>query len=278
MATDEPTKRGSAGSGPIRVLIVDNEAAHAHAVAESLDRVGYDCSVATSGPQGIKQIDQGEFDLVITDLVMNEVDGLAVLKHAKEKLPDAEVILVTGHGTIPSAVAAMQQGAFNYLLKPLDLGQLRTVAERATESWRLRRQNVELNRRLDERLDRLELACAAMWSLLKDVHGFTDEQRFAEGLDPRHLWCAVTAGISLCAAYLPVPAELRTPYLEALAATGRYRGIELIMGDFNTDKNGPDTTLTRGAFPCGHLLDRLAEAGYTDLWRDRHPEVREYSY
>jgi two-component system response regulator HydG len=82
---------------------------------------------------------------------MNEVDGLQILAQAKEKLPDAEVILVTGHGTIPSAVSAMQQGAFNYLLKPLDLGQLRAVADRASESLRLRRTNVELHRRLDEK-------------------------------------------------------------------------------------------------------------------------------
>ena len=96
-------------------------------------------------------IDETAFDVVITDLVMNEVDGLKILAHTKDKLPDAEVILVTGHGTIPSAVTAMQQGAFNYLLKPLDLSQLRAVTERASESFRLRRQNAELNRRLDEK-------------------------------------------------------------------------------------------------------------------------------
>ncbi len=151
MATDAQTNRARDESGPIRVLIVDNEAAHAQAVSESLQRVGYDCTVATSGPQGLKAINEGSFDIVITDLVMNEVDGLQVLAHTKQKLPDAEVILVTGHGTIPSAVSAMQQGAFNYLLKPLDLSQLRAVAERASESLRLRQQNAELNRRLDER-------------------------------------------------------------------------------------------------------------------------------
>ena len=151
MATDAVTKQARGESGPIRVLIVDNEAAHAQAVSESLERVGYDCTVATSGPQGLKCIDEESFDLVITDLVMNEVDGLQILAHAKQVLPDAEVILVTGHGTIPSAVSAMQQGAFNYLLKPLDLSQLRAVADRASESLRLRQQNAELNRRLDER-------------------------------------------------------------------------------------------------------------------------------
>ncbi len=133
------------------MLIVDNEASHAEAVAESLERVGYDCTVATSGPQGLKRIEDDTFDIVITDLVMNDVDGLQILAATKEKLPDAEVILVTGHGTIPSAVTAMQQGAFNYLLKPLDLSQLRAVAEKASASLRLRRQNAELNRRLDEK-------------------------------------------------------------------------------------------------------------------------------
>jgi two-component system response regulator HydG len=151
MALDAVNKRTRGESEPIRVLIVDNEAAHAQAVSESLQRVGYDCTVATSGPQGLKAIDDFAFDIVITDLMMNEVDGLQILAHTKDKLPDAEVILVTGHGTVPSAVQAMQQGAFNYLLKPLDLSQLRAVAEKASESLRLRQQNAELNRRLDER-------------------------------------------------------------------------------------------------------------------------------
>ncbi len=151
MVTGEVIKRGAVESAPIRVLIVDNEAPHAQAVAESLERVGYDCVVATSGPQGVKLIEQDAFDIVITDLMMNEVDGLQILALTKEKLPDAEVILVTGHGTIPSAVTAMQQGAFNYLLKPLDLSQLRAVTDKASASLRLRRTNVELHRRLDEK-------------------------------------------------------------------------------------------------------------------------------
>lgn len=114
--------------------------------------------------------------------------------------------------------------------------------------------------------------------LIASRHGFTDERPFADGLDPWRLWCATTAQIRLCAAYLPVPTELRTPYLEALAATGRGQGIELILGDFNTGKNDLDLSSPRARFPRSDLLDRLAEAGYTDLWRDRHPQDREYSY
>ena len=138
-------------AAPVRVLIVDNEEALAEAVAESLERVGYQCQVATSGNQGARQIEQQQFDVIITDLVMNDLDGLALLKQAKNDLPDAEVILITGHGTIQSAVLAMQQGAFNYLLKPLDIQQLRAVVEKAAASARLRHTNAELNRRLDEK-------------------------------------------------------------------------------------------------------------------------------
>src|SRR5688572_103884 len=149
MAVAEHAAAGN--SSPIRVLIVDNDAPHAEAVAEGLARVGYECAVATSGAEGIRRIEEDTFDIVITDLVMNDVDGLGILARDKEVLPDAEVILVTGHGTIPSAVSAMQQGAFNYLLKPLDINQLRAVTEKASASLRLRRANVELIRRLDER-------------------------------------------------------------------------------------------------------------------------------
>jgi two-component system, NtrC family, response regulator HydG len=138
-------------SPPVEVLIVDNEKAHAEVVAESLDRVGFHCHIATSGTQGAEMIERGHHDVIVTDLVMNDIDGLGILDRAKQAMPDCEVILMTGHGTIPSAVEAMRRGAFNYLLKPLNLEQLRTVAQKAAESSALRRDNLELKRRLDEK-------------------------------------------------------------------------------------------------------------------------------
>jgi two-component system response regulator HydG len=150
MAAPEASKRTTPPQ-TIRILIVDNDAAHAETVAESLDRVGYRTTVATTGPRGAELVEHDEFDIVITDLMMSGVDGLQILAKTKQLLPEAEVILITGHGTIPSAVQAMQQGAFNYLLKPLDLSQLRAVTEKAAEQLELKRQNLELNRRLDEK-------------------------------------------------------------------------------------------------------------------------------
>ncbi len=150
-AKSPETKPTDSSEPPIDVLIVDNDEAHAEVVAESLDRVGFRCRVATSGSQGVELLGQAGFDVVITDLKMGEIDGFGVLAHAKETQPETEVILMTGHGTVPSAVEAMQQGAFNYLLKPLDITQLRTITEKAAESARLRQTNVELKRRLDEK-------------------------------------------------------------------------------------------------------------------------------
>ncbi len=136
---------------PIKVLIVDDDPAHAQAVADSLVGHGYDCQIATSGKEGTERLEMDTYEVIITDLRMNDLDGMEILAKANEVLPDAEVIVVTGHGTVQSAVQAMQDGAFNYLLKPLDLKQLRTVIQKATARLHLRRANAELLRRLDEK-------------------------------------------------------------------------------------------------------------------------------
>ena len=90
--------------GPIEVLVIDNDEAHAEVVAESLQRVGCRCRVATSGTEGARLLEEDPFDVVITDLIMNDIDGLEILGKAKTEQPEAAVILVTGHGTVPSAV------------------------------------------------------------------------------------------------------------------------------------------------------------------------------
>ena len=136
---------------PIRVLIVDDDELHAQTVAESLERVGYDCATANSGERGIALIESDNFDVVVTDLRMDDVDGLAILRKAKEELPDAEVILLTGHASVQSALAAGQSGASMYLTKPLDINELRNAVEKASTRMRLLRQNAELKRSLNER-------------------------------------------------------------------------------------------------------------------------------
>lgn len=136
---------------PLRVLIVDNDSALAMAMEESLVKVGYECVVAISGPEGARKIEQENFDIVITDLVMNDVDGMEILSRARQALPDGLIVMVTGHATVPKAVEAMQLGAYNFLEKPITPAKLRTVVEKAADAVRLKRTNLELNQRLDER-------------------------------------------------------------------------------------------------------------------------------
>ena len=135
----------------IRVLIVDDEEFHAQTVAESLEKVGYACTVATSAADAFARIDNEDFDVVVTDLVLPDADGLAVLARTRQELPDAEVVVVTGHGSVKTAVSAMQQGATTYLTKPLDLYELRAVIDKVAQRMRLQRANLELRRQLDER-------------------------------------------------------------------------------------------------------------------------------
>jgi two-component system response regulator HydG len=149
--TTNPSDSAPPAPGPVRVLVVDNDIVHARTMGEALSRSGRDVTVVGSGSEGGKRLEQEPFDVVVTDLMMNDIGGLEILARAKQASDETEVIVVTGHGTIPSAVLAMQQGAFTYLQKPLDLGHLRAAVDKASEGVRLRRQNLELHRRLDEK-------------------------------------------------------------------------------------------------------------------------------
>ncbi len=136
---------------PMRILLVDNDKDHAQAMHESLERIGLNCTYATSGPEGSKLLDENTYEIVVTDLMMNDVDGMAILKKAKDHQPDCEVIMVTGHATVPRAVEAMRERAFNFLEKPITPKRLQAVVSKAVESVRLRMQNTLLHTRLDER-------------------------------------------------------------------------------------------------------------------------------
>src|SRR6056297_2940071 len=164
-APDDPSRGGGESStdtgkvdselkidpAQLKLLVVDNEAAHARAMTESLEKVGYNCEVATSGPEAAGLIEREQYDIIITDMVMNDVDGMKVLKLARQRLPECEVVMVTGHATVPVAVEAMQKGAFNFLEKPITPNRLRAIAEKAAEAVTLKRRNTELLQRLDEK-------------------------------------------------------------------------------------------------------------------------------
>jgi len=136
---------------PLRVLIIDDDEAHAEALADGLDIEEGRVRIAHSGREGIELMSEATYDAVLTDLVMHDVDGLEVLREAGRLQPEAVVLLITGHGSVETAVDAMRLGAADYLTKPVRIAELRTRLGRALEAGRLRRTNRELRRQLDKR-------------------------------------------------------------------------------------------------------------------------------
>ncbi|HPS52458.1 MAG TPA: sigma-54 dependent transcriptional regulator [Phycisphaerae bacterium] len=133
------------------ILIVEDEVAHAEAIEEGLSRIGHHCSVTHDGETAVAKISSTPYDIIITDLMLGgDIDGLGVLKTAREKLPAAKVILITAHSSIETCRQALQNGAFDYIEKPLSLEELRIIVGRAAEMTAQRRTIRELKQRLDE--------------------------------------------------------------------------------------------------------------------------------
>jgi len=133
------------------ILIVDDDRNHAEVTADALDMVGYSCAIATSGEEGLEAMRQRQYDLVLTDLVMADVDGMQILRQAQQINPFVAVVVFTGHATIETAVEALKRGAVDYLVKPLNLDALRIRVEKALERQKLARVNRDLEKRLDRK-------------------------------------------------------------------------------------------------------------------------------
>ncbi len=138
----------SAPPEPLRILVIDDDRAYAETIAESLERRGHSCTVATSGKTGVAKLEQATFDLVLTDLRMADLGGMAVVEKSRTVQPDAEVVVITGFGDVKTAVEAMKLGASHYLQKPFDLAELRAVVDKSAERVQTVR---DLRRQLDEK-------------------------------------------------------------------------------------------------------------------------------
>ena len=136
---------------PVRVLVIDDDAKLAAAIAESLERKGYALTVAHTGQAGSDKLEADEFDVILTDLRLADVDGLKLVQQARRFQPDAEVAVISGHNDVRTAQEAMKLGASHYLLKPIDLSELRAIVEKSADRVKLARVNRELRQQLDER-------------------------------------------------------------------------------------------------------------------------------
>ena len=119
------------------ILIIDDEKNIREGLSDALELEGYNTVVAENGKLGLERIAKGDIDLVITDLRMPELSGEMVLEKVVAENPSIPVIVLTGHGSIDSAVDAMRKGAYNFLTKPLNLDQLTMIVKRALQSREL---------------------------------------------------------------------------------------------------------------------------------------------
>lgn len=127
--------------GRTRILVIDDEALMREYVEEALTRVGHEVETASNGNEGLDAIRRRGYDIVVTDLKMAPVDGLEVLRRVKQESPDAHCIVMTAYATIETAVAALKEGAEDYILKPFSPDELEMSVSRAIERGRLTREN-----------------------------------------------------------------------------------------------------------------------------------------
>jgi len=162
-----------------RLLIVDDESAQVIALCRTLEIEGYATSGAGSGPEALAvlrtaAVDRASpFDVLITDLMMPDIDGIALLRAAQETDPDLVGLVMTGHGTIDTAVEAMKSGALDYILKPFNLRTILPVLSRALGVRRLRLENAALLQRVANRTTELEAANRELQRANKELEAFT---------------------------------------------------------------------------------------------------------
>jgi two-component system response regulator HydG len=143
---DKTTERSvsppDAEQGPLqgRLLVVDDDTVNLKNMNRFLKRQGYSVSLAPGGKEALAKLRRDSYDLVLTDLIMDEVDGMEILSHVKKEAPDSEVIILTGYASVSTAIDAMKKGAFHYLQKPLQLDELQCVVSNAMEKIHLRRE------------------------------------------------------------------------------------------------------------------------------------------
>lgn len=134
-----------------KLLIVDDEKNIREGLQKALTLDGYDVMLASDGREALDRIEEGDIDLVITDLKMPRLSGEELMKDALENYPYLPIIILTGHGTIENAVDAMRNGAYDFITKPLNIDKLSLIVKRALENSSLKRQNRELLNQLKKK-------------------------------------------------------------------------------------------------------------------------------
>jgi CheY-like chemotaxis protein len=135
---------------PIRILIVDDDETIADILKDYLSNETRSVDVCYDGLVGIEKLQKKLYDLLITDLIIPEIDGLELLKYAKTTHPDIVVILITGYASLETAIRAIKEGAYDYIRKPFKLAEIKIAVENALDKIKLNRENGVLVSKLQD--------------------------------------------------------------------------------------------------------------------------------
>jgi DNA-binding NtrC family response regulator len=133
------------------ILIIDDEEQMRDALQLNLEHAGYEVTTARTGEEGLALLNDNDYELVLLDLQLPDLDGLEVLRKIKGKQPSIEVIIITGYGTVSRAVEATKAGAFHFVEKPFEFGEIESLVARALERRRLIEEGDRLRHRLQQR-------------------------------------------------------------------------------------------------------------------------------
>lgn len=158
LSTDQAKNTAARKSEPMRILVVDDEVNVRSMIGATLEHQGHQVHLAGSGREALELVSQGNFDLVLTDIVMEDGNGLALLERVRAQHPQMPVIMVTAIHDISVAIDAMRRGAFDYLLKPFEREHLVASVLRALEHS----QAIHENRSYQENLERIVAARTEM--------------------------------------------------------------------------------------------------------------------
>lgn len=139
---------GDAVDSSVRILVVDDEEAIRDVLTDFLGMEGYSIETASDGQRALELLSRGDFSLVLTDLKMPNMGGLELLKAIRQHTPDVATIVMTGFGTVETAIDAMKAGAYDYLLKPFKIDEVLLIVKRALEGQRMKNENLRLRETL----------------------------------------------------------------------------------------------------------------------------------
>lgn len=268
-----------------RILVIDDEENIRATLEEFLTLTGYQVATAADGNEGLDRLGAGSFDLVLSDLKMPGVDGIAVIEWVKETQPELPVIVMTGFATVDTTIRALRLGADDYLLKPFSLDEIERTVESSLEKRRLREQNTELtaaNERLREieriKDDLLATVSHEFRTPLTAIKGFLSLMRMTDHANLRpdqlHALQALTDNadrldLMICnlltlveaqdGAFRPIlePARIGTFLTEVVEMLRETRDMSAIELDVPADVADAEALLDRIRFPLAvvNLLD-----------------------